>query len=174
MKMIPTKEEAEIIKNLDMKQPYVWLATWFGFGFFRPAPGTWGSIGSIPLGLMLFLLFGTKGFLASIFIVTALGFWSAEKFDQATGGHDNKMIVIDEAAGQWISMLPVLYYVGMNAFLVFFAFILFRFFDILKPWPISWVDKNLKGAAGVMIDDILAGIAAALILIGIIHYAGFG
>lgn len=171
--MMPTKEELETISKLDRRQPYVWLATWFGFGFFRPAPGTWGSLGSIPLGIMLFLLLGTKGFAASIFIVIALGFWSAKHFDAATGGHDNKMIVIDEAAGQWISMLPVLHYLNVSALFVMLAFILFRFFDILKPWPISWCDKNLKGAAGVMIDDILAGLAAAAILTGVIHYAGF-
>lgn len=171
--MLPTKEEAEIFKKIDMKQPYVWLATWFGFGFCRPAPGTWGSVGSIPPALILFLLAGIKGFTAGIFIVTAVGFWASKHFDNATGGHDNKMIVIDEAAGQWLAMLPVLYYVGMNAFLIFFAFILFRFFDIIKPWPISWLDKNLNGAAGVMLDDILAGAAAAAILTGVIHYAGF-
>ncbi|MCB1532350.1 MAG: phosphatidylglycerophosphatase A [Alphaproteobacteria bacterium] len=167
-------EDTETFKKLDLKQPYVWLATWFGFGFFRPGPGTWGSIGAIPPALALFLLGGIKGFIGGLIFLIAIGFWAARHFDKATGGHDNSMIVIDEAAGQWIAMIPALYFVGMNAFLVFFSLVLFRFFDILKPWPISWVDKSIKGAAGVMLDDILAGLIAALILTGVIFYAGFG
>lgn len=172
--MLFNHEDLEIFKKLDMRQPYVWLATWFGFGFFRPAPGTWGSVGSIPFAIIAFLLAGDRGLLAGIIAISAIGFWASEKFDQATGGHDNKMIVIDEAAGQWIALFPVLHFAGLNPYLIFAAFILFRFFDILKPWPISWFDKSLKGALSVMSDDIVAGLLAAGILWGVIHYAGLG
>ncbi len=159
-------------EKLDLKQPFVWVATWFGSGFLRPGPGTWGSAASIPFALIIFATTGLYGLIAGIVLITALGFWSAEKFDQATEGHDNKMIVIDEAAGQWIALLPALHFNGLNLLPILFAFLLFRLFDITKPWPISWFDKKVEGAAGVMGDDIVAGSLAALILIGIHHYAG--
>ena len=73
-------------------------------------------------------------------------------------GHDSKMIVIDEVAGQWIALLPA----ALNPALILIAFILFRFFDILKPWPISFIDKKVPGALGVMGDDIIAGLFAAI------------
>lgn len=173
MKLL-SPEDAAIFKKIDLRQPYVWLATWFGFGFFRPAPGTWGSVGSIPPALIVFSFAGIKGLTAGIFIITALGLWASKHFDHATGGHDNKMIVIDEAAGQWIALAPALYLIGISPIPVLIAFILFRFFDILKPWPISWADKKLSGALSVMLDDILAGLAAAIIITGLILYAGLG
>lgn len=80
------------------------------------------------------------------------------------------MIVIDEVAGMWIALIPVF---GQSLLFVLLAFALFRFFDILKPWPISWLDKNINGAAGVMADDILAGAFAAFCLIGL-QYVGLG
>ncbi len=172
--MFISPDDLKIIKTLNLKSPYVWCATWFGFGFFRPAPGTWGSLASIPPALILFSFLGIWGLLLGITVITVIGFWASDKFDHATGGHDNKMIVIDEAAGQWITLLPVLYFTGLNPFMVLFAFIMFRFFDILKPWPISWFDKSLKGPISVMGDDIVAGLIGAALLTGIIFYAGLG
>ena len=82
---------------------------------------------------------------------------------------DSGMIVIDEAVGLWIAMIPCV----LTPLSVGLAFVLFRVFDILKPFPIGWLDKRVNGATGVMIDDVLAGIYAALVLIGL-RYAGFG
>lgn len=172
--MFIRSEDLETIRKLDLKQPYVWLATWFGSGFFRPGPGTWGSLASIPPALIVFALAGMPGMVAGIVIITAIGYWAAREFDKATGGHDNKMIVIDEAAGQWIALLPALHLTGLSPVTVFLAFLLFRLFDITKPWPISWLDKELPGPSGVMGDDIAAGILTAVLLTGIIYYAGFG
>lgn len=147
-------------EQLDKKQKYVWLASWFGCGFINPAPGTWGSLGAIPFGLIIYALSGVYGLGVAVFLITIVGLWSADKFDKAMDGHDSKMIVIDEVAGQWIALMPA----ALNPLLVLIAFIAFRFFDILKPWPVSFFDKKVKGAAGVMGDDIVAGIFAAAIV----------
>ncbi len=153
----------KIPEQLDQKERYVWIASWFGCGFINPAPGTWGSIGAIPFGVAIFALSGAYGLGFAAFIITIIGFWAADKFDKAMDGHDSKMIVIDEVAGQWIALIPA----ALNPILIILAFILFRFFDILKPWPIRVIDKKLKGAAGVMGDDIIAGILVTIILVAI-------
>ena len=153
----------KVPKQLDQKKLYVWLASWFGCGFINPAPGTWGSLGALPFGVVIFALSGAYGLGFAAFIITTIGLWAADKFDKAMDGHDSKMIVIDEVAGQWIALIPA----ALNPFLIILAFILFRFFDILKPWPICFIDKKVKGAAGVMGDDIVAGFFAAIILIAI-------
>ncbi len=140
----------------DRKAWYVWVASWFGCGFLTPAPGTWGSLGGLIAGLIIATLFSGLGLLFSVFVVSAVGFMAAEKFDQALDTHDSEMIVVDEVAGQWIAMIPAL---GSLPLLVL-SFILFRAFDIVKPWPVSYFEKEVKGAAGVMGDDIVAGIMA--------------
>ncbi len=166
------KSDLEIIKKLDLKQPYVWLATWFGAGFMRPAPGTWGSAVSIPVALIIFKAFGLSALLAALLIITILGFWASDQFEKATQSHDSSMIVIDEAVGQWIALLPALYFTSAHPLWIALAFALFRLFDIKKPWPISYCDQKLKGALSVMLDDIVAGLFAAIILTGV-YYVGF-
>ena len=161
--------DPDLLKKLDFKSSALWCATWFGFGFFRPAPGTWGTIGAIPFGLFLMAI-GKPALVIGIVLVFLLGLWSSKKFSAMTGTHDNSMIVIDEVAGFWIVLLAA----QPSAWSILFAFLLFRLFDILKPWPISWLDRNVKGALGVMIDDVGAGIAAALCLWGIHYYAFIG
>ena len=170
--MLISPSDLETIKKLDLKHPYVWLATWFGSGFLRPAPGTWGSAISIPPALITYAAFGEIGLLTGIILISIAGYWASDLFDKATAGHDNKMIVIDEAAGQWITLLPALSFTGLNPLWVLLSFLLFRAFDITKPWPVSWLDQKVKGPLGVMGDDIIAGTMAALCITGI-HYAGF-
>ena len=152
-----------IPEQLDLKKPYTWLASWFGCGFLNPAPGTWGSLGALPFGILIYALGGQVALLCAAVIITVIGLWAADKFDRDMGGHDSKMIVIDEVAGQWIALIPA----ALNPFLIIVAFILFRFFDILKPWPIGYIDKNVSGAAGVMFDDVVAGIFAAICVLGV-------
>jgi phosphatidylglycerophosphatase A len=162
--------DPELLKKLDFKSPALWTATWFGFGFARPAPGTWGTIGAIPFALFLMATGGKIALAVGIVLVFLLGLWSAKKFEQMTDSHDNSMIVIDEVVGVWITLLASTF-----SFLsILLAIVLFRFFDILKPWPISWLDRNLKGPLGVMLDDIAAGKLAALCLFGIHYYALIG
>ncbi len=152
-----------IPEELDKKEPYVWLASWFGFGFLRPAPGTWGSLGALPFGLLIYIFGGINILYACIIIFTIIGLWAAAKFDKAMNGHDSKMIVIDEVVGQWIALVPT----ALNPILIIVSFLFFRVFDILKPWPVSFFDKDVDGAAGVMCDDIVAGLMAAVCVMGL-------
>lgn len=133
------------------------VATVCGVGRLRPAPGTWGSLVVLPAALL-----GPLAALALAAAVTVLGWFAVRDVlaDQPT--EDPGWVVVDEAAGMLIALagLPA----GAGWAGVALAFLLFRAFDIVKPWPVSWAD-GLHGATGVMLDDILAGaIAAALLL----------
>lgn len=168
MKIPDLLPDKQTLQKLNFRDPSVWIATWFGCGLMRPAPGTWGTLGALPFGIALMALGGPGALLLGLCIITPLGYWASGRLDTMTGEKDSSIIVIDEAAGLWVALLPA----ALAPVPVALAFILFRAFDILKPWPVSWLDKNLPGAAGVMADDIMAGIYAALILIGL-HYAQF-
>lgn len=162
-----TSAHRHLIGQLDFKAPHVWLATWFGSGFIYPAPGTWGTLATIPLGVACMALGGLTTLAFAIVIVSLAGIWAIRRFETTTRTHDNAIVVIDEAAGMLITLLAAPF---TPAGLVC-AFILFRIFDILKPWPVGWLDKNIKGAYGVMADDWMAGVYAALVLAGG-RYAG--
>lgn len=159
----------EGIKTLDLKKPSVWLATWFGCGLIKHAPGTWGSIGALPVGLAIFNFSGFWAFAIAITLVTLIGYWASEQFEKDTNTHDSKMIVIDEVAGQWIALLPLFALGSMSVLGVLLALVLFRIFDVTKVWPIGIIDQKVPGALGVMGDDIVAGIFAALCLWGILQ-----
>lgn len=162
--------DPELIKKLDFKNPAVWVATWFGCGLMRPAPGTWGTLGAMPIGLILLALGGKSALAIGAIAIFAIGLWASKQFESMTQSHDSSMIVIDEVAGMWIVLLAS----TLSPLSIIAAFLLFRLFDVLKPWPISWLDKNIGGALGVMLDDVAAGIAAALCLYGIHYYALIG
>lgn len=139
-----------------------WIATGFGAGKSPIAPGTAGSL----VGLVLVWLLRPVSpfiYIALTALVLGLGWYCAEKVEAAEGVKDSPKIVIDEIAGMMVSafLLPpqLAYLVG--------AFFLFRILDILKPFPARWLERNLSGGAGVMLDDIAAGIYANLILQGI-------
>lgn len=149
--------------NPDTFKPYKIAATWLGCGDLKPAPGTWGTLGALPFGAALMFAQANSLLLIAIAAITALGFWSASIWEKETGIHDDKRIVIDEVAGMWIALIPA----ALNPFHILVAFALFRFFDILKPFPIGWIDQKLPGAASVMLDDIYAGLAAGFILLGL-------
>ena len=152
-----------IYKKINYKAPETWVATWFGCGFMKPAPGTWGTLGALPFGILLMLLGGPTALFIACIITFPIGLWASEKFDQMVQSQDSSMIVIDEAVGLWIALMAA----PLTPLAILASFLLFRFFDALKPWPISWLDQNIKGAMGVMIDDVAAGIAAALCVFGL-------
>lgn len=145
-------------EGCSMKDPAILLATWFGAGLIRPAPGTFGSLAAIPVGWLIYYLFGLYGFLLAILLIFPIGVYAAQKFDEKSGAHDSSSIVIDEVIGMWIAAIPA----ALNIWVWAAAFILFRLFDIWKPWPVWWADEDLKGGFGVMSDDVLAGIYALL------------
>ncbi len=142
------------------------LATWFGSGLSPKGPGTCGSVAALPFGWLIIVYGGMSGLLAATGAVFLIGWLAANRYmEQAETAHDPGEIVIDEVAGQWLALFPVAFYFGQaNEVGFILAFVLFRLFDIFKPWPISWVDSQVDGGFGVMIDDILAGIFAATVL----------
>lgn len=154
------------------KSIYAAISTMFYSGLISRGPGTWGSLAAIPPGLFLFWFGGIGTLLLASFIVFFLGWYVAAKFSAVTRIHDDKRIVIDEVVGQWITLAAALYLFGFLIISAVIAFILFRFFDILKPWPIFWCDQKLKNAFGIMLDDVLAACYAIIVMIGL-HYAGF-
>lgn len=162
-------QDSVTLQKFDFKDPAIWVASWLGSGFLKHAPGTWGTVAALPFGIAL-LAVSPVLLIAGIVVLLPVGYWASERFTKAAGEKDSSMIVVDEVIGMWIALLAV---GGLSVVQIFLAFALFRFFDILKPWPISYLDKNVGGAAGVLADDILAGIFAAVCLIGV-RYVGFG
>ena len=138
------------------------LATWFGSGYVSKAPGTVGSLMALPFGYLIADGFGMLGLLGSVVLVTLVGISVSNAYMAQADEHDPGPVVIDEVAGQWLTLLPIAAALTWQGVLA--AFILFRIFDIFKPWPISWADKSVPGGLGVMLDDILAGVAAAICL----------
>lgn len=137
------------------------FVTWFGSGWLPWAPGSWGSLAAMPFAWAIITL-GGPGLLAFAAIALfALGCWAADIALRETQTQDPGWIVVDEVAGQWLTLLAA------PASLLGYAsaFILFRVFDIWKPWPIGWADRKLEGGFGVMADDVLAAVYAALVLL---------
>ena len=157
-----------------MAAPSPWLpssliATWFGSGLLPGAPGTWGSLAALPVGLLIFWLAGPWGLLAATVAVFVLGLWAAGTYEQVMAMKDPGAIVIDEVAGQWLVLfVAALWSHGLTWREVLLAFVLFRVFDTLKPWPVSWADRHLKGAFGIMADDVVAALYAAVLAVGLL------
>ncbi|MBR2656690.1 MAG: phosphatidylglycerophosphatase A [Loktanella sp.] len=144
------------------------IATFFYVGHLRPAPGTWGSLAALPVAWALVMLAGPWALVAGIVLAYALGIWATGVETAGKADHDPSEIVIDEVAGQWIALLPVVFGATMrDADLLALwpgwvaAFVLFRLFDITKIGPIGWADR-MHGPTGVMLDDVIAGIFAAI------------
>ncbi len=135
-------------------------ATCFGLGFVRWAPGTAASLAALPVAWLLRTHTGVYGLAAATALVLVVGIWAAAAYERRKGVRDSPAVVIDEVAGQWTALLlvpadPAAYAVG---------FALFRLFDIAKPWPIGLLDRRVGGGVGVMLDDLVAGAFAAVLL----------
>ncbi|MBT4891164.1 MAG: phosphatidylglycerophosphatase A [Rhodospirillales bacterium] len=165
---LPPYSSNSSTKVPSLRAPAVLLATWFGAGLSPKAPGTAGSLAALPFAWGILYGYGVEGLLLATLIVFVIGIWAARGYTALSGGEDPGPVVIDEVAGQWLTLCVVP--LQWQWFLA--GFILFRFFDIIKPWPVGWLDRNIKGATGVMIDDIAAGIYAILVLYAIDYYLG--
>ena len=133
------------------------ICTFFGAGLAPYAPGTMGSLAALPTAWLIESTFGSNGLYVATFLVFILGIWATNHYLTQTGKEDPSEVVIDEVAGQWLTLC----FVPQEWLLYTLAFLAFRLFDITKPWPVSWADKRLKGGLGVMLDDILAAVYAA-------------
>ena len=151
------------------------LATLYFFGKISPAPGTVGSLIGMVAGLFLVYFASISFFLFFLIILFLISYFSVKSYivNQYKSEHDPKEVIIDEFLGQLISMIPIFYFVTNLYLTLIYAFIsllLFRFFDIIKPWPIIYFDQ-IETPLGVVLDDVIAGIISALLLY-IILYIG--
>ncbi|MCQ3828918.1 phosphatidylglycerophosphatase A [Microbulbifer elongatus] len=153
---LPTPTFAELLRS-----PVMLLAFGFGSGLARKAPGTFGTVAAIPLwyGLQFLSPVAYMGVLVVTFI---LGCYLCGAASKKLGVHDHGGIVWDEFVGYWLTMFMA----PAGWLWALYGFVLFRIFDIAKPQPIGWVDRRVHGGLGIMLDDILAGIYAALVLQG--------
>jgi phosphatidylglycerophosphatase A len=142
-----------------LRDPVHFLALGFGAGLAPVAPGTFGSLVGLAFALALAPL-GVAWNLAAVALAVAAGVWICGESARRLGVHDHPAIVWDEVAGMMIAMLaaPGAWWGAV------LAFALFRLFDIAKPWPIREIDHGMSGGAGIMLDDVLAGVFAALVL----------
>jgi phosphatidylglycerophosphatase A len=146
--------------GLPVRHPAALLATWFGVGLIPIAPGTWGSLAALPFAWAISSLWGATGLAIAIAVVFFAGWWAAAVVAKTSSVKDPGAIVIDEVAGQWLVLLAA----PRDPLAWVLAFLLFRIFDIWKPWPVRWADRDITGGLGVMLDDLLAAVYAALVL----------
>jgi len=143
-----------------ISSPALLLAFGFGSGLVKKAPGTLGTLAAVPFWYLLSNLTLTA-YVVIIYLATVIGIIVCEKASTKLGVHDHGGIVWDEFVGFWIAMCPV----SPSAINLVVGFILFRGLDIFKPWPISWLDQNIHGGLGIMLDDIAAGLVTAMLMV---------
>lgn len=147
--------------SLGLANPVTLIATWFGSGLIAKAPGTWGSLAALPFAFLIVSLGGPFALAAAAALAFAIGIPAAARYAHALDRPDPSEVVIDEVAAQWLvlAVLPVTPLAWAAGFLFF------RFFDIVKPWPVSLADRKLKGGLGIMADDMLAAAYAILLIL---------
>lgn len=160
--------KSKIPPSLPVWHPAFLIATWFGSGLLPKIPGTWGSAAALPFAWGIAWYGGPWALLAAAAVAFAVGIWAAETYSRHAGVKDAGPIVIDEVAGQWLTLVPA----GLDPVLFIIGFFLFRATDILKPWPANWADRALDGGLGVMLDDIFAGLYAAGGLLAVLWILG--
>lgn len=154
-------------QRVSLANPVHLLALGLGSGLSPKMPGTVGTLASIPLVAALSHFANLSSYLAFTAIACIVGIWLCGKTAEDMGVHDDASIVWDEIAGMLLTMIAV----PLTWQTLMAGFLLFRVFDIAKPWPISYCDKQLHGGVGIMLDDILAGVAACACLHVLIMFA---
>ena len=146
----------------DLKKPYDILASLGGIGLIPFAPGTFGSIFA---WIVFILISHFVNMLILTIVIIILSIWICEKVSKDLFEKDHKSIVIDELAGMWVALLPVIYFASSQNERITYAIlalVFFRFFDILKPFPVSYFDQKYKNGFGIVFDDIIADILATV------------
>jgi phosphatidylglycerophosphatase A len=136
------------------------IATVFGIGRLPGAPGTWASVAALPVAWVIQSAFGSIGLLTAGVALLVVGGWAADAFERASGRRDPAEVVVDEVAGQWLTLVPV----SPDPVIYVLGLALFRLADITKPWPVSWLERRFSGGFGIMIDDVAAAAYAGLCL----------
>ncbi len=147
------------VKKLSLSNPVHFLALGFGSGLAAKAPGTFGTIAALPVYLLV-NQFSLEWYLIITLIAAVIGIYLCDKTAKDMGVHDHGAIVWDEVVGLLITLIAA----PAGWIWVVIGFLLFRFFDIVKPWPIKWLDSKISGGFGIMIDDVVAGIFAGVCL----------
>jgi phosphatidylglycerophosphatase A len=142
-----------------LKHPVHFLALGFGSGLLPRAPGTFGTLAAIPVYLLLSPL-SLAWYLAVVLLICVTGIAICDYTSKQLRVHDHPGIVFDEIAGYLLTMTAL----PFGVWWMLAGFVAFRFFDIIKPWPISWLDKHVHGGLGIMLDDLLAAVMAWLVL----------
>jgi phosphatidylglycerophosphatase A len=159
--------DKELRQRVSLRNPDHFFGLGFGSGLIPFMPGTWGSLAAIPLLLAMSQL-SVFWFVFVTFLTCLIGIRFCQKTSDALGLHDHGSIVWDEIAG----MMVVFIASPITPLTLLVGFLLFRFFDILKPWPIRVFDKKIHGGLGIMLDDIVAG-ALACICMHAIYAMGY-
>lgn len=146
----------DLRSKVSLSNPIHFLALGFGSGLAKKMPGTFGTLAALPLVWLSAGHLGLTSYLAVTLIVCVIGVWLCGQTAQDMGVHDDSSIVWDEFAGMFITMLAV----PLTWQTMLLGFLLFRFFDIAKPWPISVIDEQVHGGFGIMLDDVVAGLFA--------------
>jgi phosphatidylglycerophosphatase A len=155
------KLDAEMRRAV-LAHPAGWIASGFGSGFSPIAPGTVGSAVAIVPWLALRHL-DVAIYAIVVAVAFVIGIWSADRVIRVLRVEDPGVVVWDEFVGQWIALLPLVVAPRDWPWIVA-GFVLFRIFDVWKPWPASWADRSVKGGFGAMLDDAIAGGYAAVVL----------
>lgn len=149
----------ETLARFVLRHPAHFIAFGFGSGLAPRAPGTFGTLAAVPCYLALSHL-PLSYYLLMLIVAFGAGIWLCERTANAMGVHDHGGIVWDEFVGFWLTML-----VAPPGWLwIVVGFVLFRLFDVLKPFPINWLDRRVQGGLGIMLDDAVAGSLAWLCL----------
>lgn len=152
--------------KITIKTPWQFLASGFGSGLSPVAPGTMGTLAALPLWAIFASFLPLWGYLLLIVVAAFVGITICQKASDELGVHDHGGIVWDEFVGLWITML----FAPVSWLAAILGFLFFRFFDVLKPWPIKVIDTKVAGGFGIMFDDIIAGIFALISLQLTLHY----
>lgn len=142
------------------------ITTWFHTGRITPGPGTWGSLAAWPFCWIIKAILGTTGIGISALLLYATGIWAIRSYAIHIKQPDPPEIVIDEVVGMMVLWMFIPW---ENTLLAIIGFMLFRAFDIVKRGPVGWCDKQIKNVHGVMLDDVVAGVMAGIIVYGLAY-----